>query len=80
MDSLSELRGLELSEKTYYANVMEVTTDGEAILELPDELVKDLGWNIGDVLDFELVNDAVIIRNLTKENNERRDDNTPSDG
>jgi bifunctional DNA-binding transcriptional regulator/antitoxin component of YhaV-PrlF toxin-antitoxin module len=69
-----------MDPKRYITEVKEITENGEAVIILPDELINELGWKEGDVLDFEVVNDAIIIRNLTKENNERRDDYTPSNG
>lgn len=69
-----------MNNKSYRAKVIEIKENGDAIVELPDELIQELGWAVGDVLDFEVKDDTIIIRNLTKENNERRDDSTPSNG
>lgn len=69
-----------MDPKRFITEVKEITENGEAVIILPDELINELGWKEGDVLDFEVVNDAIIIRNLTKENNERCDDYTPSNG
>lgn len=55
--------------KTYHAHVIDIAGNGDAILEFPDELMKDLGWKEGDVLDFEVVGESLIFRNLTKEKN-----------
>ena len=52
---------------TYTAKVLEICENGDAIVELPDELVKELNWEIGDVLDYELKDQRVFIKNLTKE-------------
>ena len=53
--------------KTYEATVVAIDCFGDAIVQLPDELVESLDWRIGDVLDYELKNKQVIITNLTKE-------------
>ena len=52
---------------TYTAKVLEICENGDAIVELPDELVKELNWEIGDVLDYEMKDQQVFIKNLTKE-------------
>jgi len=53
--------------KTYEATVVAIDCFGDAIVQLPDELVESLDWRVGDVLDYELKNKQVIITNLTKE-------------
>lgn len=53
--------------KTYTTKVVEICDNGDAIVELPDELVKELGWEVGDTLDYEMKNEAVYIKNLSKE-------------
>ena len=59
--------------KIYEAKVLAIDCFGDAILELPEELVKELNWNVGDKLDYEVVGKSVVIKNLTKEsNNETR--------
>ena len=52
---------------TYTTKVVEICENGDAIVELPDELVKELNWEIGDILDYELKDQRVFIKNLTKE-------------
>jgi antitoxin component of MazEF toxin-antitoxin module len=47
--------------------VVEICENGDAIVELPDELVKELDWQIGDTLDYEMKNKVVYIKNLSKE-------------
>jgi len=59
--------------KIYEAKVLAIDCFGDAILEIPEELVKELDWNVGDKLNYELVGKSVVIKNLTKENeNETR--------
>ena len=47
--------------------MLEICENGDAIVELPDELVKELNWEVGDVLNYELKDQQVFIKNLTKE-------------
>jgi S-adenosylmethionine hydrolase len=54
--------------KIYEAKVLAIDCFGDAILEIPEELVKELDWNVGDKLDYEVVGKSVVIKNLTKEN------------
>jgi antitoxin component of MazEF toxin-antitoxin module len=51
----------------YTTKVTEICENGDAIVELPDELVKELNWQIGDTLDYQLKDGAVFIKNLSKE-------------
>jgi len=54
--------------KIYEAKVLALDCFGDAILEIPEELVKELDWNVGDKLNYEVVGKSVVIKNLTKEN------------
>ena len=51
----------------YTSKVLEICENGDALVELPDELIKELNWEIGDTLDYELKNESVFIKNLSKE-------------
>jgi antitoxin component of MazEF toxin-antitoxin module len=51
----------------YTTKVTEICENGDAIVELPDELVKELNWQVGDTLDYQMKNGAVFIKNLSKE-------------
>lgn len=53
--------------KTYYSKVLAIDCFGDAIVELPDELVEELDWRVGDVLDHKLEGKSIIITNKTKE-------------
>ena len=53
--------------KTYQAEVLRIDTSGDAVVQMPDELVEKLDWRVGDVLDYKLDNDFIVITNLTKE-------------
>ena len=52
--------------KKYSAEVVEVYENGDAILQLPDDLIEDLGWKVDDVLTMTMVDGAVHIKNITK--------------
>lgn len=50
----------------YTCEVLEILEDGSAVIELPDQLMKELGWDIGDTLDFDLKDGQIFVRNLSK--------------
>ena len=56
--------------KIYTGRVVDILENGDAILELPQDMLDELGWKEGDELDFIEVNNLVIIKNLTKEEKE----------
>jgi len=58
--------------KIYIGRVVEVLPDGDGVLELDPELVKDLGWQVGDELDYEQKDGKIYITNLTRKNNEAK--------
>lgn len=55
---------LELKKFSYTAKVLEICDNGDAIVELPPELVEDLGWKIGDRLDMEAKHGKIYIKNI----------------
>lgn len=52
--------------KKYVAKVVAIDVFGDAIIELPDDLIKELNWQIGDTLDYKLENKSVVITNISK--------------
>jgi len=54
------------NKKTYVSKVLAIDCFGDAILELPDELVEELDWRVGDTLDYQLEGKSIIITNLSK--------------
>lgn len=49
--------------KVYTATTKEVEDgSGDMIVELPPELVDELGWKEGDVLQYELINGAIHVK------------------
>lgn len=53
--------------KKYEAQVLEILDNGDAIIEIPPEVIEELGWEIGDVLDFQTEGENIIITNKSKE-------------
>lgn len=51
---------------TYTTEVKQILPNGDAIIELPEELVVELGWQVGDRLDISLEDNAIIIKNIDK--------------
>ena len=58
---------------SYSTKVLEVLDNGDAVIELPEELMEELGWKLGDTIDYEFKDGQVFVRNLTKEA-EQKDD------
>jgi len=52
--------------KKYSAEVVEVCENGDAILQFSEEMIKDLEWNINDVLSITMVDGAVHLKNITQ--------------
>lgn len=58
--------------KSYTSKVVAINAFGEAIITLPDDLVKELDWRLHDNLSFEIDGDAIIVKNITKEKREKK--------
>ena len=52
--------------KTYTSKILTINCFGDAILELPKELIKDLDWQVGDKLDYKFDGESVVVINLSK--------------
>jgi hypothetical protein len=52
---------VELKLKKYESKVLDILDDGSAVLELPEELCKEMGWNLGDDLTIRIENDIIIM-------------------
>lgn len=48
--------------KKYESKVLDVLDDGSAVLELPEELCKEVGWELGDDLIVRIENGVVTLR------------------
>ena len=53
--------------KTFTSKVVEICDNGDAILELPDELLNEMGWKEGDTLDISEKNGKIIIKKINEE-------------
>ena len=52
---------MEKMMMSYTANVIEICDNGDAILELPQEMLDELGWDVGTVLNIEEQNGQIIL-------------------
>ena len=58
---------------------VEKTDNGDAIITLPDELIKKMDWKAGDTIDVDVTENlfdwgevpSMVLRNLTKERNDK---------
>ena len=50
--------------KTFTSKVVEICDNGDAIVELPPELLEEMGWKEGDTLDISEKNGRVIIKKI----------------
>lgn len=64
-----------MSNKVYTTKVLEVLDNGDAVVELPDDLCEQLGWVVGDRLDFECKNNAIYIKNLDADVRKKQSEN-----
>lgn len=53
--------------KLYTANVVSILENGDAVLQLPDDLLADMKWSEGDVLDFSIENGNIIMKKIEHE-------------
>ena len=53
--------------KKYEAQVLEVCDNGDAIIELPLELMVEMKWEVGDVLDIVELQGRIVVINKSKE-------------
>lgn len=55
----------------YTSKVLEICENGDAIVELPDKLMEELGWKVGDVLRYEQKNGKIYIKNISINDTDR---------
>jgi bifunctional DNA-binding transcriptional regulator/antitoxin component of YhaV-PrlF toxin-antitoxin module len=55
---------VELKLKRYESKVLKVLPNGDAVVELPEELCIEMNWNVGDSLTYSLENDTIILKKL----------------
>lgn len=49
---------------TDYIIEIQEADDGDLFIELPDDLIDTLGWRVGDVLDWRIKDEAIILSRL----------------
>jgi bifunctional DNA-binding transcriptional regulator/antitoxin component of YhaV-PrlF toxin-antitoxin module len=59
---LNFLKNVEFKLKKYESKVVKVYSNGDALIDLPEELCIELGWNVGDTLTFSVENDTIILK------------------
>ena len=53
--------------KTFTLKVVEICDNGDAIIELPPELLEEMGWKEGDTLDISEKDGKIIIKKIDEE-------------
>ena len=51
--------------KKFESKVLQICDNGDAIVELPEELMEELGWKVGDKLDYQMEDGSVYVTNLS---------------
>ena len=51
--------------KSYTSTVLEIFENGDAIVGLPDELMEEMGWKLGDVLQYEEKDGKIFVKNIS---------------
>ena len=59
------------SMKTFTSKVLEICDNGDAIIELPPELLEEMGWKEGDTLDISDENGKIIIKKIDEEDRKK---------
>ena len=57
--------------KTFTSKVLEICDNGDAIIELPPELLEEMGWKEGDTLDISDENGKIIIKKIDEEDRKK---------
>lgn len=53
-----------MKDKTYTADVAEILEDGSAVITFPDEMMEELGWSEGTVLDIREEDGVIILKKI----------------
>lgn len=61
--------------KTYTAEVVEILDNGDAILQLPEDLCTELDWRVGDTLNLSDEPGKIIIKNVNSDNRKNQLEN-----
>ena len=57
--------------KTFTSKVIEICDNGDTIIELPPELLEEMGWKEGDTLDISDENGKIIIKKIDEEDRKK---------
>jgi len=49
---------------TDYIIEIQEADNGDLFIELPDDLIDTLGWRVGDVLDWRIKDEGIILKRL----------------
>ena len=55
----------------YTSKVLEICENGDAIVGLPDELMEEMGWKLGDVLQYEEKDGKIFVKNISINDTDR---------
>jgi antitoxin component of MazEF toxin-antitoxin module len=53
-----------MAEYPKFVTTCEETEDGDLAIPFPEELLEALGWTEGTTLDFDIIGDRLIIREV----------------
>lgn len=59
-----------MQQKIYKANVVQIFENGDALLQLPEEMCEELDWRPGDTVKLSAEEGKIIIKNL--DNDDRK--------
>lgn len=45
-----------------YFSEVQVNEDGEYYIVIPDDLIKELNWDVGDIIEWVIEGNSVILR------------------
>jgi bifunctional DNA-binding transcriptional regulator/antitoxin component of YhaV-PrlF toxin-antitoxin module len=51
---------------TDYIIEVQESEDGDLLITLPDDLIDTLGWQVGDVLDWRMKGESIILSRLNE--------------
>jgi formylmethanofuran dehydrogenase subunit D len=57
------------SNKTYTSKVLDILENGDAVIELPPELLDEIGWKEGDTLNIEDRDGSIFLSKVTNGEN-----------
>jgi len=57
--------------KTFTSKVVEICDNGDAIIELPPDLLEEMGWKEGDTLDISEKDGKIIIKKIDEEDRKK---------